>query len=380
MESKSPLTPTSLSASFNASISASPSADAKAYYVELTVADLAILQPAPRLDALLAQRCNLSRSRVQQLISAGHVTYTYADRYADNYAAACADPGAPQQLITEVLKDNDYRITKPGRLEIQEPPAIAAVPVAQDLPLTIVFEDEDLIILNKAAGLVVHPGAGNHDQTLVNALLHHCGEQLSGIGGVKRPGIVHRLDKETSGLMVIAKHDQAHQHLSAQFAVHSLTRRYQGICWQVPLPPQGEINAALARSRHDRQKMAVVSDARGKTAITRYKVIRNFAQHAALMEFTLLTGRTHQIRVHMSHLGHGLVGDPVYGHLPAALPSALKTSVQAWPGYNRRQALHSWYIQLIHPRTQQTIEFTAALPADLQQLLQIFEDYNSKSH
>ncbi|MEY2883654.1 MAG: hypothetical protein RL490_1378 [Pseudomonadota bacterium] len=234
--------------------------------------------------------------------------------------------------------------------------------VAQDIPLTIVHEDDALLVVDKPAGLVVHPAAGNYDGTMVNALLHHCAGRLSGIGGVARPGIVHRIDKDTSGLLVVAKTDPAHEFLSRQFAAHSVDRRYTAIVAGVPVPPAGRIEGALARSTANRQKMAIVPDGRGKRAVTHFSTVRAFA-HAAQIECRLETGRTHQIRVHMASIGHALLGDAVYGRTPGRLATLLK-DLQF-----ERQALHAATLGFVHPLTQEKLSFESALPGDILALI-----------
>lgn len=244
-------------------------------------------------------------------------------------------------------------------LTLNDPIALEAV--AQDIPLEVVFEDDDVIVLNKAAGLVVHPAAGNWEGTVVNALLHHCAGQLSGIGGVQRPGIVHRLDKETSGLMVVAKNDFAHQHLSQQFSDRTLSRTYLALVWGVPKAQHGRIDQPIARDPVHRQKMAIAKrEGQGKMAITDYKVQHVYGEGvASLISCKLLTGRTHQIRVHLAWLGHPLIGDPVYG-------GQKKNKFQEF----RRQALHAAELQFVHPRTQQLVHFNAPLPKDFLWLME----------
>lgn len=291
-----------------------------------------------RLDKWLSLRTGLSRSRVSALIERGAVSSNGA-----------------------VVSDQD-RKTVAGevyRLEIPKP--TAAVPEAQDIPLDIVYEDDDLLVLNKPAGMVVHPAAGNRDNTLVNALLAHCGDSLSGIGGVARPGIVHRLDKDTSGLMVVAKNDAAHNGLSAQFAVHSLERCYLALVWGRPNPARGVVETQIGRSPLNRQKMAVLKTG-GKRAETHYRTLATFENGAVgLVECSLKTGRTHQVRVHMTALGHPLLGDRVYGKTPKAAKSeSLKTAV-AFP----RQALHSYKMSFEHPLTGKTMRFELPLPPDM---------------
>ena len=243
-----------------------------------------------RLDRVLAAHLgDLSRTRLKRLVETGQVS-----------------------LDGATIKDPALRV-KPGqRFAIIVPPPADDRPVPQSIALDIRFEDEHLIVIDKPAGLVVHPAPGNPDRTLVNALLAHCGESLAGIGGVRRPGIVHRLDKDTSGLMVVAKSDAAHARLSADFAARRIERAYQAFVWGVPAPSAGEIAAPIGRSARDRKKMAVVSRG-GKEAITRYRVLRAFGTVAAIIECRLATGRTHQIRVHLSERGHALIGDRVYG-------------------------------------------------------------------
>jgi 23S rRNA pseudouridine1911/1915/1917 synthase len=233
---------------------------------------------------------------------------------------------------------------------------------AQDIPLVIVFEDEHLLVVDKPAGLVVHPAAGNRDGTLVNALLHHCGGSLSGIGGVARPGIVHRIDKDTSGLLLIAKTDRAHEGLSRQFADHSIERRYAAIVIGVPNRASGSIDAPLARSSTDRKKVAIVKDGRGKRAVTHWK-LRTALRDAALVECRLETGRTHQVRVHMASIGHPLLGDPVYGRSPKQRQRELLARL----GF-KRQALHAEALGFIHPVTKARLSFESALPSDMQEL------------
>ncbi|WP_298092279.1 RluA family pseudouridine synthase [uncultured Sphingomonas sp.] len=230
---------------------------------------------------------------------------------------------------------------------------------AQDIPLVVAYEDEHLIVIDKPAGLVVHPAAGNLDGTLVNALLHHCGGSLSGIGGVARPGIVHRIDKDTSGLMVAAKTDRAHEGLAKQFAAHSIDRRYRAITGGIPKPAEGSVDAPLARSPQNRKKMAIVAG--GKRAVTHYRTMERL-RDAALVECRLETGRTHQVRVHMASIGHALLGDPVYGRTKGTQKGLLETL-----GF-RRQALHAAHLGFIHPVKSVALAFESPMPADMQEL------------
>jgi 23S rRNA pseudouridine1911/1915/1917 synthase len=294
-----------------------------------------------RLDRALAEALpDLSRERLKTLIKGGRV----------------ADASG------QVLWDPSAKATAPVTLAIRLPAPAPAHNVAQDLALVIAYEDEHLIVVDKPAGMVVHPAAGNLDGTMVNALLHHCAGQLSGIGGVARPGIVHRIDKDTSGLIVAAKHDKAHEGLAKQFAAHSIDRRYLAIATGRPMPANGTIEAALGRSGTNRKKMAVVAEGRGKHAITHYRTIEPL-KGATLVECRLETGRTHQVRVHMAHIGHPLVGDPVYGRVKKPLSEVLKARNFV------RQALHAAHLGFIHPVTGNRIALDSELPADMRELI-----------
>jgi 23S rRNA pseudouridine1911/1915/1917 synthase len=299
-----------------------------------------------RLDKLLSYGdSGLSRSRLKALVEEGAVT-------------------SSGQTIT----DPSLRV-KPGQVfSLIVPEAREYEPEAQNIPLEIVYEDEDLLVLNKPAGMVVHPAAGNYDGTLVNALLYHCGDSLSGIGGVKRPGIVHRLDKETSGLMVVAKNDQAHVGLSEQFAEHSLERAYQALVWGRPVPERGRIEGNIGRSPQNRKKMAVVPSG-GKEAATNFEIIQQVGTYASLIECRLETGRTHQIRVHMSNKGHTVIGDALYGKAPTRflrlLSAEEKAEFLAFP----RHALHAYIIGFLHPRTGEEMRFENELPNEFNELI-----------
>jgi 23S rRNA pseudouridine1911/1915/1917 synthase len=289
-----------------------------------------------RLDrALAAAVPTLSRERLKALIRSG--------------------------ALTPLLRDPATKVkgTEAFQLAVPEPEPAHNEP--QDIPLTIVFEDEHLLVIDKAAGLVVHPAAGNRDRTLVNALLHHCGASLSGIGGVARPGIVHRIDKDTSGLLVVAKTDVAHEGLAKQFARHSIDRRYLAIVSGVPRTPGGIVDAPLARSSANRKKIAVVKDGRGKRAVTHWKRLEAL-RDAALVECRLETGRTHQVRVHMASIGHPLVGDSVYGGVGKTHRKLLQEI-----GFHR-QALHAAGLGFIHPVTRNRLSFESGMPADMQEL------------
>jgi 23S rRNA pseudouridine1911/1915/1917 synthase len=293
-----------------------------------------------RLDrALAAAVPTLSRERLKALISSGAVL--------GPQGAAVRDP-AVKALA--------------GKYQVTVPAPVPAHNEAQDIALEIVYEDEHLLIVDKPAGMVVHPAAGNFDGTLVNALLHHCAGRLSGIGGVARPGIVHRIDKDTSGLLVVAKTDVAHEGLAAQFAKHSIERRYLAVVSGLPVPSAGTVDAPLARSSANRKKIAIAAAGRGKRAVTHYRIVRPLRE-ATLVECWLETGRTHQVRVHMASLGHPLVGDPVYGRTRPAHRELLKSL-----GFHR-QALHAAALGFVHPVSKENLSFESVLPSDIQELL-----------
>lgn len=286
---------------------------------------------------LAASWPEISRSRLKQLIEAGALSVD---------GKPVADPAAKTRVGQNV--------------KLLMPAPEPAVPQGEDIPLNIVFEDKHVIVLDKQAGLVVHPAAGNRDGTLVNALIAHCGNTLPGIGGELRPGIVHRIDKDTTGLMVVAKTEKAHTSLGKQFAAHAVTRAYKALVWGVPRLLAGTIDADLGRSPLNRQKIAVLRIG-GKPARTHYKVVETFGATAALVECRLETGRTHQVRVHMAHLGHPLIGDPVYGR-PRSIPGlALDIG---------RQALHAAVLGFHHPGLDKPVFFESELPADFRETLE----------
>ena len=295
-----------------------------------------------RLDRVLSRHLRaLSRSQLKRLIEAGHV-----------------------RRAGVVHRDPSARVKPGDNFTVVIPPAEAAAPKAQPIALDIRFEDAHIVVLDKPAGMVVHPAPGNPDGTLVNALLQHCGASLAGIGGVKRPGIVHRLDKDTSGLLVVAKTEAAHQSLSRDFAARRIDRAYTAFVWGVPMPAAGEIAGNIGRSPANRKRMTVVSESKGRPAITRYRVERAF-NGAAEIECRLLTGRTHQIRVHLAHSGHPLIGDPVYGGR-AGRARAQRAGLD-------RQALHAKRLGFTHPDSGERLEFDSALPADLRRLAGFLE-------
>ncbi|WP_374409007.1 RluA family pseudouridine synthase [Pelagerythrobacter sp.] len=300
-----------------------------------------VLGGAGRLDKALAEASGLSRERVKALMGEGRVSVGGA-----------------------VVRGASAKATEGAAFAIDVPPSTPLAAEAQDIPLDIVFEDDHLIVVNKPAGLVVHPAVGNRDGTLVNALLHHCAGRLSGINGVARPGIVHRIDKDTSGLLVVAKTDAAHEGLARQFADHTISRAYLAVCAGHPRPAAGTVAGRIGRSDANRKKMAVLApeSTRGKHAVTHYRTLK-FLRDCALIECRLETGRTHQVRVHCASIGHPLLGDSVYGRTPAALRPLLRQIGFA------RQALHAAALGFDHPITGERVDFRAELPADMRELI-----------
>ena len=308
-----------------------------------------------RLDKALASiQSDYSRARIQSLLEDGAV-----------------------QLNGSVFSKASYKVTAGDEIILSVPEAVAAEPEPEDIPLDIVYEDEDLLVINKQVGLVVHPGAGNHTGTLVNALLYHCGDELSGIGGVMRPGIVHRLDKDTSGLIVVAKNDKAHKGLAAQLEDRSLSRIYKALVLGVPVPLKGKIDMPIGRDPRNRLKMAV-NVRGGKEARTFFKVERDFGGIFSLVECKLESGRTHQIRVHMAAHKNPLIGDPLYGPQKTAVQAALRkleiedAAQEAFLSFPR-QVLHAQSISFVHPITKKHMEFDNSLPCDISKLLKIIE-------
>jgi 23S rRNA pseudouridine1911/1915/1917 synthase len=304
-----------------------------------------------RVDRFLADAIGtMSRSRVKSLITSGRV------RRDDHLLQEPAEP-----------------VRAGARYQLDPPAPVPAQPLPQPIDFPILYEDADLIVLDKPAGLVVHPAPGNQDGTLVNALLAYCGDTLPGIGGERRPGIVHRLDKDTSGLMVVAKTEQALATLSAAFAARDLDRAYLALCWGLPEPAAGEIEGAIGRDPRDRKRMAMVRGG-GKPALTHYKLLRAWHGSAGLLQCRLSTGRTHQIRVHLSARGHPVVGDPVYlRRIPAAartMPEPARSALLDFP----RQALHATRLGFAHPRTGAALSFETAPPPDMQALIAILAE------
>jgi 23S rRNA pseudouridine1911/1915/1917 synthase len=307
-----------------------------------------------RLDRFLVSRMKeFSRSRLKQLLLGGNV-----------------------RVNGKTIGDPAYRVNSGEAVELHVPPAAPARPRGEKIPLDVVFEDDALIVIDKPAGLVVHPAAGNAEGTLVNALIAHCGDTLSGIGGEKRPGIVHRLDKDTSGLMVAAKTDRAHRALAKQFADHgrtgALERGYLALVWGVPAPPRGAIDSPIGRDPRSRQRMAV--RAGGRRAVTRYELRQTFPGAdgkplLSLIECRLETGRTHQIRVHLARAGHPLLGDPLYGTGFRTKQSQLRPQARDALAGLRRQALHAFLLGFTHPETGKPMRFESPLPADLARLV-----------
>ena len=302
-------------------------------------------QQGQRIDRFLASIfTDLSRSQIQRLISEGNLSSD------DN-----------------IIADNSFKIRSGDTYQLEIPEAEEAIPEPENIPLDITYEDNDLIVINKPAGMTVHPAAGAHHGTLVNALLYHCQGNLSGIGGIKRPGIVHRIDKDTSGLLVVAKNDITHRHLCEQFAEHTIERTYFAIVYSTPSPINGQIVANIGRSPYDRKKMAILTHG-GKHAVTNYKTIERFSG-VSLVQCNLETGRTHQIRVHMSSIGCNLVGDQVYeknkkSNIRFSSPE-IKQKILSFP----RQALHATTLGFIHPKSKEKMSFFSEFTADFADLL-----------
>jgi 23S rRNA pseudouridine1911/1915/1917 synthase len=301
-----------------------------------------------RLDIFLAQKApGLSRSQIQRFIENGNVTV-----------------GGKKAKASQRLKTSD-RVTM-----ILPEPRTSEI-LGEPIPLKILYEDSHLLVVDKPAGMVVHPGAGHFSGTLVNALLHHCSD-LSGIGGILRPGIVHRIDKDTSGILVVAKDDSTHRGLAEQFKKHSPTRKYIGIAWGI-LPEEGQIDAEIGRHQRHRQKMSIHTR-KGREALTQWRTLKNF-KHFTLAEFQLRTGRTHQIRVHLSSIGHPLLGDPVYGGR-RRLSSIPCPYLRQRLGQFKRQALHAAELGFIHPATGESLSFRSALPEEIQEILDLLENFD----
>jgi 23S rRNA pseudouridine1911/1915/1917 synthase len=332
------------------------SADARVETIVVAAADA-----RARLDRALAGRVDASRSRLKALILAGQVA-----------------------IGGRTIRDPSHRVNAGDEIAVTVPPAEPAAPAPEDIPLSIVYEDADIIVIDKPRGLVVHPAAGNPTGTLVNALLAHCGASLSGIGGVRRPGIVHRLDKDTTGLMVIAKNDRAHRSLAAQFADHGRTgplqRGYLAFVWGAPAPARGVIDKPIDRHPQARDRMAVRPT--GRNALTQWETVARYPSRAgsavaSLLDCRLKTGRTHQIRVHLAAIGHPLLGDSVYGQgfktKAALLPDTAREALAALS----RQALHAYLLTIEHPATGEELEFRSDLPSDLAKLRQSLADGTS---
>lgn len=325
--------------------------------------------PPARLDKALSRdvpaEASLSRTRIARLIADGQVS-----------------------MAGVVLTDTKRKVAEGDVVEITVPVASESHIGPQDIPLNVVFEDDDLIVINKATGMVVHPAPGSPDGTLVNALLHHCGDSLSGVGGSKRPGIVHRIDKETSGLLVVAKSDRAHHGLAAQFEKHTVERYYRAVVYGAPDANDPRVRGVkgisfergnimrvttqLARHKHDRQRQAVLFHG-GRHAVTRARIVETFGAPivASLIECWLETGRTHQIRVHMAHAGHGLIGDPTYGGRRKLAEKAIGAKANAATRSFPRQALHAAILGFEHPVTKENLRFEAPIPQDMEDLIAI---------
>ena len=296
-----------------------------------------------RLDKFLASELKfLSRTKIQNLISEGLVRVNGIPEIHENYFLKKRD----EIFLTQHETNVDQSLNPD-----------------ENVKFSILYEDEDLLVIDKPAGVVVHPGAGNFSGTLVNGLLFYCGESLSSGSENSRPGIVHRIDKDTSGILVIAKNDFAHQKLAQQFAEHSIRRKYVCFCYGILQPERGRIETLISRDKSNRLRMAI-SKSGGKNAITIYNTLKKFGKFVSKVECELKTGRTHQIRVHLSHLGHSLIGDKLYKFKNYALPSEIRDFVTNFP----RQALHAFFLEFRHPRTEEILSFTSEIPADMREL------------
>ncbi len=304
-----------------------------------------------RIDKFLAISFpDISRSQIQRLLKEKNV-------FCD---------GTPVMDSSAKVRENEVYL-----LNIPEP--VDAIPVPQDIPLSVIYEDNDLIVVNKPAGMTVHPAPGAPDQTLVNALLFHCRGNLSGIGGVKRPGIVHRIDKDTSGLLVAAKNDATHKHLCAQFAEHSIERTYVAAVFGAMSPVSGRIETLIGRSPYDRKKMAIVHK-NGKNAVTNYKTLKIYKNLASLVQCNLETGRTHQIRVHLSSCGCHLIGDQLYVKAKKITEKSVRDEIRDYINHFPRQALHAKSLGFVHPSTGRQMNFDSDFPDDFRQLVQKLEE------
>lgn len=302
-----------------------------------------------RIDKFLSVKFNkFSRSRIQSLILEGNVFEN-----------------------SNIILDPNYKVKEGLKYIIRVPEASNEIPQGQKIALEIVFEDNELIVIDKPPGLVTHPAPGNADNTLVNALIAHCGNSLSGIGGVRRPGIVHRLDKDTSGLIVVAKNDRSHVALANQFNKHTIERKYLALVWGRPKSTSGIIEKNIGRHPISRKKMSVLENTKGKKAITEYKVIKSLNTSISELECQLKTGRTHQIRVHMSYLGHPIIGDSLYGKKNRLLKLTKKISLDP-DSLISRQALHAKHLGFIHPKTSKKMTFDSKIPNDINNIIKFF--------
>lgn len=307
------------------------------------------IESGMRLDVFLAGKApSFSRSQIKRLIDEGSV------------------------LVNGKSAKAGYSLKRGDNVYLKSPEPVPLETVAQDIPLTIIYEDQFIAVVDKPAGMVVHPAAGNYEGTLVNALLHHC-RDLSGIGGVLRPGIVHRLDKDTSGLIVVAKTDEAHRSLSDQFKAHSVEKVYYALVFGNPKQDEGEIEAAVGRHPVDRKRMSVYSR-RGKDALTYWKVLERYGP-LAFVELRIRTGRTHQIRVHMNSIGHPVLGDNIYGNSVKRLQGIQDTRLRSQIRSMKRQALHAGRISFLHPATGRQVTFEAPLPEDIGSLRRFLNEY-----